>query len=75
MALSLLFYNSIDNLFNLLCSAGQYNLALLDLDSKTALFCLNHNKESGKCNEFVINQCNTNVFSNALRPFTWNLPN
>jgi hypothetical protein len=38
------------------------------------MVCLHHNKESGKGNGFVIKECESNMFSNALKLFTFNLP-
>jgi hypothetical protein len=74
MAPSLLFRNPINTQFNILCSAIQYNLALLDLESNTAMVCLHHKKESDKRNGFVVKDCSSNQLYNALKLFTFNSP-
>ena len=74
MPAELIYYNSIENQFNLLCRHVLYNVCIVDLDSDTAFIALYHNKLTGKVNGAYLEKANSVKLSNALRYFCSNKP-
>lgn len=71
---NLIYYNSIENQFNLLCSNILYNICIVDLELDLAFVSLYQNKLTGKVNGFFIEKINATKLSNALRWYCSNKP-
>ena len=71
---NLIYFNSIENQFNLLCKNILYNVCIVDLELDLAFVALYHNKLTGKVNGFYIEKINATKLSNALRWYCSNKP-
>ena len=70
----LIYHNSINNQFNLVCHNIIHNICIYNSQFKTALICLIQNSLTGKSNGFFLKHVNTTNLSNALRYYTSNKP-
>ena len=70
----LIYHNSINNQFNLVCNNIIHNICIYNSKFNTALISLFHNSLTGKANGFFLKNVNTTNLSNALRYFTSNKP-
>ncbi|KAK8836650.1 hypothetical protein M9Y10_037586 [Tritrichomonas musculus] len=74
MSPELIYYNPIQNQFNLLCDNILYNICIIDVDQDLAFISLYHNKLTGKVNGFYLEKINVTKLSNALRWYCSNKP-
>ena len=70
----LIYHNSINNQFNLVCNSIVHNICINNSQFNTALISLFHNSLTGKSNGFFLKNVNTSNLSNALRYYTSNKP-
>ena len=70
----LIYHNSINNQFKLVCNNIVYNICIYNTNYDTALICLFHNSLTGKANGFFLKNANTTNLSNALRYYSSNKP-
>ena len=70
----LIYHNSINNQFNLVCNNIVHNICIYNSKFNTALITLFQNSLTGKSNGFFLKNVNTTNLSNALRYCTSNKP-
>ena len=70
----LVYHNSINNQFNLVCNNIIHNNCIYNPQFNTALISLFQNSLTGKSNGFFLKNVNTTNLSNALRYYTSNKP-
>ena len=70
----LIYHNSINNQFNLVCNNIVHNICIYNSKFNTALISLFQNSLTGKSNGFFLKNVNTTNLSNALRYYTSNKP-
>ena len=70
----LIYHNSINNQFNLVCDNIVHNICIYNSKFNTALISLFQNSLTGKANGFFLKNVNTTNLSNALRYYTSNKP-
>ena len=70
----LIYHNSINNQFNLVCNNIVHNICIYNSKFNTALICFFHNSLTGKSNSFFLKNVYTSNLSNALRYYTSNKP-
>ena len=70
----LIYHNSINNQFNLVCNNIIHNICIYNSKSNIALISLFQNSLTGKSNGFFLKNVNTTNLSNALRYYTSNKP-
>ena len=70
----LIYHNSINNQFNLVCNNIVHNICIYNSKFNTALITLFQNSLTGKSNGFFLKNVNTTNLSNALRYYTSNKP-
>ena len=68
----LIYHNSINNQFNLVCNNIVHNICIYNSKFNTALISLFQNSLTGKSNGFFLKNVNTTNLSNALRYYTSN---
>ena len=66
----LIYHNSINNQFNLVCDNIVHNICIYNPKFNTALISLFQNSLTGKANGFFLKNVNTTNLSNALRYYT-----
>ena len=70
----LIYHNSINNQFNLVCNNIIHNICIYNSKFNTALISLFQNSLTGKANGFFLKNVTTTNLSNALRYYTSNKP-
>ena len=70
----LIYHNSINNQFNLVCINIVHNICIYNSQFITALITLFQNSLTGKANGFFLKNVTTTKLSNALRYYTSNKP-
>ena len=70
----LIYHNSINNQFNLVCNNSIHNNCIYNSKFNTALINLFQNSLTGKSNGFFLKNVDTTNLSNALRYYTSNKP-
>ena len=70
----LIYHNSINNQFNLVCNNIIHNICIYNSKFNTSLISLFQNSLTGKSNGFFLKNVNTTNSSNALRYYTSNEP-
>ena len=70
----LIYHNSINNQFNLVCNNIVHNICIYNSQFNTALISLFQNSLTGKSNGFFLKNVTTTNLSNALRYYTSNKP-
>ena len=70
----LIYHNSINNQFNLVCNNIVHTYCICNSKFYTALITLFQNSLTGKSNGFFLKKVNTTNLSNALRYYTSNKP-
>ena len=68
----LIYHNSFNNQFNLVCNNIVHNICINNPQFNTALISLFQNSLTGKSNGFFLKNVNTTNLSNALRYYTSN---
>ena len=71
----LIYHNSINNQFNLVCNNIVHNICIYNSQFNTALISLFQNSLTGKSNGFFLKNVTTTNLSNALRNYTSSKPN
>ena len=71
----LIYHNSINNQFNLVCDIIVHNIRIYNSKFNTALISLFQNSLTGKANGLILKFNKTNKLSNAIRYYTSNKPN
>ena len=71
----LIYHNSINNQFNLVCNNIIHNICIYNPQFNTALITLFQNSLTGKSNGFFLKNVNITNLSNALKYYTSNKPN
>ena len=71
---NLVYHNSIENQFNLVCDNIVHNVCIYNTNFETALVSLFHNSLTSKTNGFFLTKINTTNISNALKYFCSNKP-
>ena len=72
--IQLIYHNSINNQFNLVCNFNVHNICIYSTNFDTGLVSLFHNSLTGKANEFFLKNFNETNLSNSLRYYTSNTP-
>ena len=70
----LIYHNSINNQFNLVCNNIVHKICIYNSKYNTALISLFQNSLTGKSNGFFLKNVNATNLSNALRYYTSNKP-
>ena len=70
----LIYHNSINNQFNLVCNNIVHNICIYNSQFNIALVSLFQNSLTGKANGFFLKNVNTTNLSNAIRYYTSNKP-